>query len=96
MQQKVVLENSGIVADSTVHHLWPVILYVLHESGLRVIHQVVLVGRRSSSILGIIKSGSCCVGVRTKIVYGQVLVNAHEAVLAVTRVVKGAVSITTD
>ena len=99
-QQEVVLEYTVVIvvlttADASIQHLWSVILQILHESRLSVIHQIVLVWR-SSSILRIVESGGRCIWIRAKIVYVEVLVDAHETAVPVAGVVKWSVGVTAN
>lgn len=82
-------------ADATVQHLRSIVLQVLHEPRLSVVHQIVLVGG-SSGILGIVESRCRCIGIGAKIVYVEVLVDAHQSISAVAGVVKGSVGVAAD
>lgn len=84
-----------VSTDATIQHLWSVILQVLHKSSLCVIHQIVLVWR-STGILWVVESRSRGVWIGAKIVYVEVLVDAHQATVAIARVVKGSIGVTTD
>ena len=86
----------AIATNTTVDYLRPIVLQVLHESCLRIIHQIILVWR-STGILGIIKARSGRVWIRAKVVNVYILViMAHEAGVAIARIVKGSIWITAN
>jgi len=76
-EKEVVLEYA--IALDSIDYLWPIILQVLHESALRLVHQIVLV--RRPTVLWVVESRCRRVRIRAVIIYVDVFGVAHEAVV---------------
>jgi hypothetical protein len=64
-QQKVVLENSVILSRGLIVELsWSIILKVLHEPGLCLVHNIIVMW--CALLRGIVKPGCCSIGARTE------------------------------